>query len=44
MTEEEQQNETDWHEYTTNDGRVFFFNSKLKKSVWKMPEELRILK
>ncbi len=41
MSEEELTNETDWIEYTTKDGVPFYFNKKLKNSVWKMPEDYK---
>ena len=41
---EERQNETDWQELTTADGKTFYYNPKIKKSVWKMPPELKALK
>lgn len=43
-TPEELLNSTDWQEQTTSDGKTFYYNAKIKQSVWKMPPELRAIK
>lgn len=35
---------TEWQEITTTDGKIFYYNTKLKKSSWNLPEELRLAK
>lgn len=43
-SEEEKMYSVDWEELTTNDGRTFYYNSKLGKSVWRMPPELKAMR
>ena len=43
-TAEEKLNSTDWQECSTSDGRTFYYNAKLKKSLWNMPPELKAIK
>ncbi|KAK9844119.1 hypothetical protein WJX81_004940 [Elliptochloris bilobata] len=33
---------TDWKEHKAPDGRTYYFSKTLNKSVWKLPEELRL--
>lgn len=37
-------NEIDWHQYTSGDGKPFYVNKKTNKSVWKMPDEVKLVK
>jgi len=37
-------NSTDWQEHTTAEGKAFYYNAKLKQSVWRMPPELKAIK
>lgn len=39
--EERDQKEDCWKEYRTEQGKPFYYNAKLKKSVWKMPAEYK---
>lgn len=40
--QEEPKAVTDWKEHKAPDGRTYYFSKTLNKSVWKLPEELRL--
>ena len=43
-TPEEKLNSTGWQELTTSDGKTFYYNAKLRQSVWRMPPELKAIR
>ena len=40
-SEEEKLNDTEWQEFKTKNGKIFYFSLKNKKIKWKVPEELQ---